>query len=175
LHTGPRVLQAVANGWRTSGLIQRHSGDALTAYMGSDNSLTGLSQDRAQRDFTQSAYAQVPGGGNCTPGKPCVTWLNKAAFSTPLQSGPGTGYGNVMKGSLRGPVYTNWDGAVVRTFPIYRETDMEFRVEYFNMVNHTKLGDPEVRQSQATFGTITASNPSTDAERIAQFSLKYVF
>jgi hypothetical protein len=35
------------NGWRTSGLIQHRSGDALTAFMGSDNSLTGLTQDRA--------------------------------------------------------------------------------------------------------------------------------
>jgi hypothetical protein len=175
LHEGFHALQAVANGWRTSGLIQRHSGDALTATMGSDNSLTGLSQDRAQRDFTQPAYSVVPGGGNCTAGKPCISWLNKAAFSTPAQTGAGTGYGNVVKGTLRGPAYTNWDAAVLRTFPVYRETTMEFRVEYFNVVNHTKLGNPEVRESQAAFGTITASNPSADAERIAQFSLKYVF
>ena len=26
-HQGPRVVQALANGWRTSGLIQHHSGD----------------------------------------------------------------------------------------------------------------------------------------------------
>jgi hypothetical protein len=175
LHQGYRALQEVANGWRTSGLFQHHSGDTLTAYMGTDNSLTGLSQDRAQRDFTQSAYSVVPGGGNCTVGKSCISWLNKAAFSTPAQTGAGTGYGNVVKGTLRGPAYTNWDAAVVRTFPIYRATNMEFRVEYFNVVNHTKLGNPEVRQSQAAFGTITATNPSADAERIAQFSLKYVF
>jgi hypothetical protein len=175
LHQGFRALQTVANGWRTSGLIQRHSGDSLTAYMGTDNSLTGLSQDRAQRDFTQSAYSVVPGGGNCTAGKSCISWLNKAAFSTPAQTGAGTGYGNIVKGTLRGPAYTNWDAAVVRTFPIHEKTNMEFRVEYFNVVNHTKLGNPEVRQSQAAFGTITASNPSADAERIAQFSLKYTF
>ena len=175
LHQGYRALQEVANGWRTSGLFKHHSGDTLTAYMGTDNSLTGLTQDRAQRDFTQSAYSKVPGGGNCTAGKSCITWLNKAAFSKPANTGPGTGFGNVVKGTLRGPAYTNWDAAVVRTFPIYRATNMEFRAEYFNVINHTKLGNPQVAESNAAFGTITSSNPSTDAERIAQFSLKYLF
>jgi len=175
LHQGYRALQAVANGWRTSGLFQHHSGDTLTAYMGKDNSLTGLTQDRAQRDFTQPAYSVVPGGGNCTAGKSCITWLNKAAFSTPANTAPGMGFGNIIKGTLRGPAYTNWDAAVVRTFPIYRATNMEFRAEYFNVVNHTKLGNPQVSESSAAFGTITSSNPSTDAERIAQFSLKFLF
>jgi len=175
LHQGYRAVQTVANGWRTSGLFQHHSGDTLTSYTGTDNSLTGLSQDRAQRDFTQSAYSKVPGGGNCTAGKSCITWLNKAAFSTPAQTGAGTGFGNVVKGTLRGPAYTNWDAAVARIFPVYRASTLEFRVEYFNVVNHTKLGNPEVRTPQAAFGTITATNPSQDAERIAQFSLKYLF
>ena len=178
LRQGYRALQALANGWRTSGLIQHHSGDTLTAYVGSDNSKTGLGQDRAQKDPIQSAYLYQAGGGRCVAGKSCVNWLNPSAFSIPTQTGVGTGYGNVVKGSLRGPAFTNWDAAVVRQFPIYRETNMEFRVEYFNVLNHTKLGNPNVSNpisSSTTFGTITATNPSTDAERIAQFSLKYVF
>jgi hypothetical protein len=55
---------------------------------------------------------------------------------------------------------------------------MQFRVEYFNLLNHTKLGDPNVSNpvgSSTSFGTVTATNPSTDSQRIAQFSLKYVF
>ena len=178
MHDGNGVLRAVVNGWRTTGLIQHHSGDALTAYMGTDNSLTGLGQDRAQRDFTKPAYSSQNGGaGDCKVGR-CVNWLNNAAFSVPAQSGAGTGYGNVVKGSLRGPRFTNWDAAVVRNFPIYRETNMQFRVEYFNLLNHTKLGDPNVSNpvgSSTSFGTVTATNPSTDSQRIAQFSLKYVF
>ena len=44
LHQGFRVVRAITNGWRTTGLIQHHSGDALTAYMATDNSLTGLAR-----------------------------------------------------------------------------------------------------------------------------------
>ena len=179
LQKGNSVLKAVLNDWRTSGLIQYHSGESLTAYMGTDNSLTGLNQDRARRDFSKPAYSrQNSGAGDCPAGKSCVNWLNNAAFSIPSQTGAGTGYGNVMKGSLRGPGFTNWDAAVVRAFPVYRETNMEFRVEYFNVLNHTKLGNPNVANpigSSTSFGTITSTNPTTDSQRIAQFSLKYVF
>jgi len=156
-------------------LIQHHSGDALTAYMATDVSLTGLGQDRPQRDFTANAYLRTVGGGDCkTAGKSCRAWFNPAAFGVPLQSGPGTGFGNVVKGSLRGPGYTNWNAAVVRQFPVYRETNMEFRVEYFNVLNHTELNNPSVSNpvsSSTSFGTITGSADP----RIAQFALKYTF
>jgi hypothetical protein len=175
LNNGNRMLRYAANGWRTSGLIQRHSGDSLTAYMGTDNSLTGLSQDRAQQDFTKPAYSKQSGTGDCPAGKSCVNWLNNAAFSVPAQTGPGTGFGNVVKGSLRGPGYTNWDGGVIRSFPVYRETNIEFRAEYFDLLNHTELSNPSVSNpisSSTSFGTITTTY---NGPRIAQFSLKYTF
>jgi hypothetical protein len=177
LHSGSRILNYAANGWRTSGLFQHHSGDSLTAYMGTDNSLTGLTQDRAQRDFTKDAYLKAVGAGqgDCkTAGKSCVAWFNPAAFSVPANTGPGTGFGNVVKGSLRGPGYTNWNAAVVRQFPLYRETNLEFRAEYFNVLNHTLLNNPAVNNpvgSSTAFGTITGSGDP----RIAQFALKYTF
>jgi len=175
LHQGFRVVRGITNGWRTSGLIQHHSGDALTAYMGTDNSLTGLTQDRAQRDFSQSAYLRQVGGGHCVPPKSCVNWLSSAAFSVPVQNGPGTGFGNVVKGSLRGPGYTNWDAAVIRTFPIWRESNLQFRAEYFDVLNHTELSNPSVSNpigSSTSFGTITGTQ---GGPRIAQFALKVSF
>jgi hypothetical protein len=178
LHNGNSVLRYIANGWRTSGLIQHHSGDALTAYYGSDNSLTGLSQDRDQEDFTKPAYLKTVGygQGDCkTAGKSCVAWLNPGAFSQPQQAGAGTGFGNVVKGSLRGPGYTNWDAAMIRAFPVFHESDFEFRAEYFDLLNHNDLGNPSVTaplSSSTSFGTITGSQ---GGPRIAQFSLKYIF
>jgi hypothetical protein len=175
LRNGNAALRYAANGWRTSGLIQHHSGDSLTAYMGTDNSLTGLSQDRAQENFTMSPYLRSVGGGDCQAGKSCIAWFNPATFSVPVQNGPGTGYGNVVKGSLRGPGFTNWDGAVIRSFPVYRETNIEFRAEYFDLLNHTELGNPSLSNpisSSTSFGTITGTQ---GGPRIAQFSLKYTF
>ena len=174
LNNGNRFLRALANGWLTSGMIRHSSGNTLTAWMGTDVSLTGLGQDRAVRDYTKSAYLKASAAGQCTAGRSCVNWLSPAAFSTPANTGPGTGFGNVVKGSLRGPGYTDWDGAVVRSFPVYRETSLQFRVEYFNVVNHTLLGNPQQSRSNAAFGTITG-NPAGAGPRIAQFALKYTF
>ena len=174
---GYRVLRAVVNDWRTSGTFQSHSGDALTEWTGTDNSSTGLTQDRAQRDFTQSAYLiSKNGGGDCPTTKICENWLNPAAFSVPLNTGVGTGFGNIVKDTLRGPRYTVWNAALVRTFPVIRETNMEFRMEYFDVLNHTILNNPGVSgplSSSTSFGTITGENGA--GPRVGQFALKYNF
>jgi len=145
--------------------------------MASDNSSTGLSQDRAQRDFTQSPYLKnASGGGDCAVGKLCESWLSPAAFSVPTNTGPGTGFGNVVKDSLRGPGFTVWNAALVRTFPIYRESNLEFRSEYFDVLNHTILNNPGVSNpvsSSTSFGTITSENGA--GPRILQFALKFTF
>jgi hypothetical protein len=63
---------------------------------------------------------------------------------------------------------------VVRQFPVVRETNLEFRVEYFNVLNHTNLSNPSTNNpvsSSTTFGTITGAGDP----RIAQFALKYTF
>jgi hypothetical protein len=101
--------------------------------------------------------------------------LTPGSFALPVNTGAnsGTGFGNASKGSVRGPSYTNWDAAVIRHFPIYRESNLEFRAEYFDVLNHTILGDPATSVTSSTFGEITAGGAA--GPRIAQFSLKYNF
>ena len=171
---GNSVLKYIVNGWSTTGLIQHRSGDALTAYMGSDVSLTGLSQDRAVEDFSKPTYSKDAGNVGDCPAKTCVNWLNNAAFAVPVNTGVGTGFGNVVKGSLRGPGQTVWHAALVRSFHVVRETSVQFRAEYFDVLNHTLLKNPSISNpaaSSTTFGTITSAGDP----RIAQFALKYVF
>jgi hypothetical protein len=69
-----------------------------------------------------------------------------------------------------------WNAAVVRAFRVYRETNLEFRAEYFDVLNHTILNNPGTSSplsSSTSFGTITGENGA--GPRIAQFALKYVF
>jgi hypothetical protein len=174
VHNGNAVVKAFVNGWRSNGLIQFHTGDVLTIRANVDASATGLNQDRAVRDFSKSAYANTPNGiGNCSA-QHCKNWFSPAAFADPVNAGPGTGFGNVNKGSLLGPNYTKWDASVTRAFPIYQQIRMEFKAEYFNALNHTILNNP-VQTTHGllatTFGTITGAQDP----RIAQFSLKLLF
>lgn len=189
VHNGFSVVRGLVNGWNTSGTFQHHSGDALTIYTGQDISDTGLLQDRAVRNFSVPAYAKTKNlGGVCpiTPAtgytvpKPCENWFSAAAFSVPVNTGAGTGFGNVVKDSLTGPGYTVWNAGLGRVFPVYRESDLEFRAEYFDVTNHTVLNNPSVSTGSASsfasttsFGTITGENGA--GPRIAQFALKYNF
>jgi hypothetical protein len=175
IRNGNSILKSVVNGWRTTGLIQHNSGDVLTILAGQDVSLTGLNRDRAQRNASIPTYLKQSGAGNCKAGLSCVNWLTPGSFALPVNTGAnsGTGFGNASKGSVRGPSYTNWDAAVIRHFPIYRESNLELRAEYFDVLNHTILGDPATSVTSSTFGEITAGGAA--GPRIAQFSLKYNF
>ena len=175
LRNGNSALKFIVNGWSTSGLITHRSGDTLTATAGQDISQTGLGQDRAVENFALPAYSRDANNvGDCPGSKACVNWLNNAAFSVPVIGAAGTGFGNIVKGSLRGPGQTVWNAALVRSFHLVRETSLQFRAEYFNVLNHTLLNNPNTSNpvgSSTSFGTITG----TGDPRIAQFALKYVF
>ena len=78
----------------------------------------------------------------------------------------------MKKDSFVGPRYINWDASLTRGFGLGREgTELRFRAEYFNLANHTNLGDPNLQQSSTSFGRIT----SDVSPRIAQLSLKVLF
>jgi Carboxypeptidase regulatory-like domain len=173
---GNRFVRAITNGWNTSGLIQHHSGDMLTPVVGAskDISLTGLSQDRGQLTG-RTLYTKVNGSGNCLASTAhCINFLSPGGISVPVNTGPnsGTGFGNAVKGDILGPAFTNWDAAVIRSFPIYRESNLEFRAEYFDVLNHVELGDPTTNPTSASYGNIGST---IGGPRIAQFSLKVAF
>ena len=64
----------------------------------------------------------------------------------------------------------------MRSFPIYRESDLEFRVEYFDVLNHPIFSDPTVNPTSTAYGEITKTQASAGlSPRLAQFSLKFLF
>ena len=115
----------------------------------------------------------------------CVGWLNPSAFSP----NPAGTFGNVVKGSFVGPHYVDWDNSISRKFPITERTFLIFQADYFNLMNHTNLGDPGTTLTAAggTFGKITGTSPQNwttgpgstsdpqNSPRIAQLSLKLIF
>lgn len=162
-------VRYLVNGWQTNGIYAFRSGDPLTV-TGANVDGTNLNRDRAVWN------GQNPYGGNACSGitAACKNYLNTANFSTnpsytvnlPLS------YGNIVKGSFVGPRFQSWDVSVFRSFPIREVFQFQFRAEFFNVLNHTNFGDPQVGQTNnANFGQIRSANDP----RIGQLSLKALF
>jgi hypothetical protein len=169
---GPSAFRYIFNDWQTNGIFQFRSGNALTIVSGSsNNSKTGQNRDRAVF-IGGDPYA----GGACTGvTSPCKAYLNPAAFTaniapTTATPNPAMRYGNVAKGFLVGPQFATWDFSMMRTFKLHEQVKLEFRAEYFNLLNHTNFNDPGT-STGSSLGRITgAADP-----RIGQFSLKLSF
>ncbi len=175
LADAPGALRYIVNGWEPSGIILYRSGDPLTILSGNGNA-DGSGQNR---DRAVYSGAGVYGKSACAAGAAnCVGWVNTSSFSNPASGG----FGNVAKGSFVGPHYVDWDGSLARKFPVTERTYFRFEADYFNLFNHTNLGDPGTTVGSSTFGKITSSSPQNWAgtapqndPRIAQLSLKLVF
>ena len=169
LDAAPAALRYVVNGWQTTGLVKFSSGDPLTIVSSAaNNSGSGQQRDRAVQ--IGNAY----GGSACHVGTHCKSYLNPAGFTN---NSPGT-FGTIKKGAFVGPQYADWDASLARSFTITERSYLQFRAEYFNLLNHTNFGDPNTTNN-GTFGQITSTSPQnanfTNDPRIAQLSLKLVF
>jgi hypothetical protein len=122
----------------------------------------------------------------------CVNYLNPAAFILPPQGS----WGNVGKGSLRGPDLIVYDGGLAKDIPLRGERmKLQFRAEFFDLFNRANFLGPGLASgdyngtnsvqhgpnvSGTGFGQITADNSnngasSITAPRIGQLALKLLF
>src|SRR5258707_12615070 len=155
--TGGGVADLLFGGWDMASIISRQSGRAMTVNVSGDPLNTGQSNARAN-------YL----GGDKTVENPTLNrWFNTAAFAAPAPYTPG----NLGYGTFLGPGVFNWDFSVYKTFSITERHRLQFRTEFFNVLNHPNLGNPGLTVGTANFGKITsASDP-----RVLQFGLKYQF
>ena len=123
-----------------------------------------------------------------------TVFLNPAAFTIPK---PGT-WGNLMRNALHGPGFHQVDFVVHKKFPIRESQDVEFRAEFFNILNTANFanpvatlpnalgtgtnqiqpGQPFTAAAAGTFGTITQTVERTvgiGTQRQIQFALRLNF
>ena len=162
------VLRNVLGGWQTTGIYQIQSGLSLTVYAGVDRSQQGLNN----QDRVDYLGGNPFGAGGCRPGEaPCVDFLNPAAFGLSALGQAG----NTGKGFLRGPNFSQWDIGLLKNFQASERWRIQFRAEFFNVLNHTNFiplhGQNQFTYSGSGFGGIrSAGDP-----RIGQLALKIFF
>jgi len=80
------------------------------------------------------------------------------------------------RNSLRGPHQTNFDLAVAKTTAITERVSLEFRVEYFNVLNHPEFALPDTDPNHLTFGQIfTTGSWRGPAPRVGQLAARLTF
>ncbi|MDQ1472302.1 MAG: hypothetical protein QOJ99_3782, partial [Bryobacterales bacterium] len=157
-----RILNHALGGWELTGIYTASSGAPLTVRTGVDRSLNGQNLDTAD----------VLGGwgiqGSRTRQQELTQWFKTSAFTLPAVGS----VGNSGIDIVRGPAVSNLDLALFRNFRVKEGMRLQFRAEYFNILNHTVLGNPNTTLTSSNFGRIlsTATPP-----RVGEMGLKLSF
>jgi hypothetical protein len=80
-------------------------------------------------------------------------------------------YGNLAKGTLRGPGFFNTDLGAFKNFSIKEHLQLQFRAEFFNFFNRANFNIPNTTVSGGGFGNILSARDP----RIGQLALKVLF
>jgi Carboxypeptidase regulatory-like domain len=95
-------------------------------------------------------------------------FFNTSCF---VDAAPGV-LGDAYRTPLYGPDFVNFDGSLFKAFDLPESTQLVFRTEVFNVLNHPQFANPGTTTDSPGFGQITqvVNNP-----RLIQFALKFVF
>jgi len=166
----PVGLDAVIGGWQIAGINTIIPGEMVTLiYMpAAAFQVSGIQQDfRGANNYRPNVIGDVlaPKGE-----RNVQNWFNRNNVVIPTD--PSQPFGNAPRNSVRGPKIWQVDFVATKKFALpWRPDALEFRAEFFNLLNRTNFRAPNGNRSSAGFGTITA----TYDPRIIQFGLKLNF
>ena len=176
------TLRLLASNWQLAPILQLKSGNFMTIYAGTDQALTTVTATSTSGQTANQVSPAVFASSRAASCAPCVTYLNKAAFSAPA---PGT-YGNLAYGTVQGPGLIQLNMALSRTFPVGEKRTIQLRAEAFNLPNHL---NPDIRPTNRSFNSALFGIADTDLSgilgqisgttsgdyRVIQLALKFVF
>jgi hypothetical protein len=80
------------------------------------------------------------------------------------------------RNNLRGPNYMNVDIGLAKTFlPASDRTNLSFRTDAFNALNHPSFSPPSASSLDVTGGTFGQITSTTSTPRVLQFALRLEF
>jgi len=179
------VVDAIFGGWQVAGITSAQTGESANAVMSTDLSNTGSFSYRPNQianpyDFSFNTASQGTDYSCSNPGHQTLDcWVNQAAFVAPSLA-PGQqsahSFGNAKIGDLRGPKLVNFDLVLQKNFKIRESQQIEFRSEFFNILNHPNFGLPGGGTSVYVDvpGGAAITSTATDNRQI-EFALKYTF
>ena len=159
-------LHGWAGGWELNAIATLLSGFPFTPQLGSNRSGDGDTRNPDRPSYNPAFTGPIING---SPNQ----WFNPAAFIPPAV---GT-WGNVGRGTLTGPGLANLDTSLFRNFKLRERITLQFRAEFFNVLNHANFGTPNATVFAGTSPSPSAGLITTTAttSRQIQFGLKLMF
>lgn len=165
----PFNQNVLVKGWQLSGDLTAQSGSPWNVTVGFDQAGDDVAGSE-RPNLILPANQAITGNIN--------DWANPAAFGLPA---PGT-LGNLQRDFLWGPGIVTVDFSVLKDTQIKERYRLQFRAEFFNILNHPNFALPNASAfvqtpggggaPNPTFGTITST---TTSSRQIQFALKLMF
>jgi hypothetical protein len=177
-----KALGMIAGGWTVNGIGTFRTGEPITGRVGSNRSANGdrWSPDRPNLNpgFSSNPTHGVSAG--CTVGATVIAagtplgtpdlWYDPCAFSKPAA---GT-FGNLGRNTITGPPLYNVDFSADKTFKLSEALNLQFRAEFFNLLDEAHFYAPGFNVFSGSAGHVTRPILSPDG-RLVQFGLKLAF
>jgi Carboxypeptidase regulatory-like domain len=180
LYSLPFKGNRFVEGWQFTTILSASSGLPVNVVEGAngDTALIGIiSADRPNYSGT------CPGGKGQVLGH-WYEWFNESCYSIPA---PGA-LGDVQKFSLEGPGLLDLDASIIKNTRVFERLNAQFRVEFFNILNHANFGLPapnvfanpgalaiDVPNAVGNAGDAGAVALTNTSSRQIQFALKLIF
>jgi len=157
--------------WSLSGITRFATGFPITMINNGDNSLIGTNPNGINNSsIDEPDYNGSPLHLNHNPRINGNNYFNAADFSMNALGTPGT----AKRRFFYGPGAENYDMAVAKKLSLTDSKSLLFRVEGFNVFNHTQFNSPtsvDGNIGSSTFGNAVSAAPP----RILQGALKFNF
>jgi hypothetical protein len=163
--------QQAFGGWQLNGIATVMSGTPFTVFDSTDFSVQGSAPEIS--GFFSNRPNLVPGQNPSSGPHTTSAWLNRAAFQQINQdpNSPVEQFGTAGRNIAQGPGFANWDFSAFKNIRVAEGKELQFRAEFFNILNHTNFRLPDSDISSPTFNQILAAQPP----RLIQLALKFNF
>jgi hypothetical protein len=161
-----RFSGRLMSGWQVGSIVNVSSGNPFTI-------LAGFNRSRDQSRYTPDRPNLKAGASNLVQGGPDA-YFDATAYELQL---PGF-HGNLGRNTLLGPGFVGVDLTLSKATPINERFNVDFRAEFFNLLNRANFGMPRNQIFASTgsiLGTAGRIQDTSSTGRQIQFGLKLTF
>ncbi len=159
---GP-VLDRVIGGWSLSTIANLQTGFPFSPQLGYNPTGSGDTRNPVRPNVNASFSGSHYTSG--TTAQRAAQFFNPAAYSAPAYGM----VGNLGRDTLTAPGYADWDLSLAKVTQLSERVRVQFRAEFFNVLNHTNLQTPNevVFSSGPTQGNAAAQTATAVASPTA--------